>query len=143
MSSSDFVGGSFNRSAVITYQKGGLVVINQRFFGHDALNNIRMDTYINGTVPIISNGEKVSVDEYKEEYRRVAPGKNINFISDYGSLYPKAPYEQCGHASSEVFFNLSSDQPTILRERDTGPRQPNDSKISVYVKPPVLFSSAR
>lgn len=69
-----FSGGTFNRTAIISYQQGGVVVIRQRFFGHDALNNIRMETYINGTVPEITNGEKVTVDEYKEEYRRVAPG---------------------------------------------------------------------
>lgn len=69
-----FTGGTFNRTAIISYQKGGSVVITQRFFGHDALNNIRMETHVNGTVPLITNGEKVTVDEYKEEYRRVAPG---------------------------------------------------------------------
>ena len=72
-----FTGGTFNRTAVISYQKGGTVMISQRFFGHDALNNIRMDTYINGTVPEIINGEKLTVDEYKEEYQRVAPGMII------------------------------------------------------------------
>ena len=63
------------------------MVIRQRFFGHDALNNIRMETYINGTVPVITNGEKVTVDEYKEEYRRVAPGMEIQSIFDGSNTF--------------------------------------------------------
>ncbi|KAK3595925.1 hypothetical protein CHS0354_032433 [Potamilus streckersoni] len=69
-----FTGGHFNRTARIQYQSGAFVLINQQFFGHDALNNLRLETRIDGTVPDIGNGEKITVDDYKEEYRRVSTG---------------------------------------------------------------------
>ena len=71
-----FEGGEFNRTAVIRYQSGETAYIRQQFFGHDALNNIALQTQIEGTVPDLINGVKVTLDDYKEEYRRVSPGNS-------------------------------------------------------------------
>lgn len=69
-----FVGGEFNRTAVIKYQSGETAYIRQQFFGHDALDNIRLQTQLEGSVPDLNNGVKITLDDYKEEYRRVSPG---------------------------------------------------------------------
>lgn len=67
-------GGEFNRTAVIKYQSGQTAYVRQQFFGHDALDSIALQTTIEGTVPDIINGVKITIDDYKEEYRRVSPG---------------------------------------------------------------------
>ncbi|KAL5008100.1 hypothetical protein ScPMuIL_013681 [Solemya velum] len=66
-----FTGGEFNRTAIIHFQSGEMISVRQRFFGHDALSNLRMETEIEGDLPQVAN---VTVDDYKEEYRRVSPG---------------------------------------------------------------------
>lgn len=70
-----FSGGAFNRTATVKYQSGEIATVRQRFFGHDAANNLRFETQINGTVPDIVDGVKITLDDYKEEYRRVSPGR--------------------------------------------------------------------
>lgn len=70
----EFTGGNFNRTATIKYQSGGEVNIFQTFYGADALSNIRMDTYIEGTAPEMETTEQITVDDYKEEYFKVSPG---------------------------------------------------------------------
>lgn len=67
-------GGNLNRTATITYQQGGEVTITQRYFGQSVQDNIRMETYINGTVPEIDATSRITVDDYSEEYRRVGAG---------------------------------------------------------------------
>ncbi|XP_060577111.1 nidogen-2-like [Ruditapes philippinarum] len=69
-----FTGGVFNRTARIRYQNGEEVVIEQKYHGPSVLNNIRMETVINGNVPKLESAEKVTIDDYSEEYRRVSPG---------------------------------------------------------------------
>jgi hypothetical protein len=36
-----------------------------------------METVINGNVPKLESAEKVTIDDYSEEYRRVSPGKSL------------------------------------------------------------------
>ncbi|PVD26094.1 hypothetical protein C0Q70_13762 [Pomacea canaliculata] len=71
-------GGVFNRTSVINFQRGDRTIhtvrIMQRFFGHDALNNVRMDTHIEGDLPNIVLGSKISISDYHENYKRVSPG---------------------------------------------------------------------
>lgn len=58
----------------------------QRFFGHDALNNVRMDTHIEGDLPNIVLGSKISISDYHENYKRVSPGMvdlSASFVSRY------------------------------------------------------------
>lgn len=63
---------------MVNFQRGNrtmhTVRLNQRFFGHDALNNLRMDTYLEGDLPDISVGAKVTIDDYNENYKRIGPG---------------------------------------------------------------------
>lgn len=73
-------GGTFNRTARIKYNKGGDVIIEQRYFGQTVLNNIRMETFINGTIPDINPAEKITVDDYKEDYTRISPGTSLFFV---------------------------------------------------------------
>ena len=75
-----FIGGEFNRTAVIKYQSGETAYIRQQYYGHDALDNIRLSTQIEGTVPDIINGVKITLDDYKEEYRRISPGKRTSMV---------------------------------------------------------------
>ena len=71
-------GGKFTREAVISYRAGGSVVIRQTFYGYDALNNIRMETHINGSIPnTVGSLTSITVDDYQEEYRRVGPGMEL------------------------------------------------------------------
>lgn len=73
-----FTGGVFNRSATVNYQRGNRTIhtvkITQRFYGHDALNNIRMDSQIYGDLPDISEGAKITIDDYNDNYKRIEPG---------------------------------------------------------------------
>ncbi|XP_053375002.1 nidogen-1-like [Mercenaria mercenaria] len=69
-----FTGGLFNRTARIRYQQGEEVVIEQKYHGNNVLNNIRMETVINGNVPSLASAEKITIDDYSEEYRRASPG---------------------------------------------------------------------
>ncbi|XP_076463392.1 nidogen-1-like [Babylonia areolata] len=73
-----YTGGVFNRTAVVNYQRGNRTVhsmrITQRFFGQDALNNLRMDTHLEGDLPDITAGSKVTIDDYVENYKRVGRG---------------------------------------------------------------------
>lgn len=73
-----FSGGVFNRTAVVNFQRGNHTVhtirVSQRFFGHDALNNLRMDTHLEGDLPDISEGAKITIDDYNENYKRIGPG---------------------------------------------------------------------
>ena len=69
----------FNRTAVVNFQRGNHTThtlrVWQRFFGHDALNNLRMDTRLQGDLPAISAGAKVTIDDYNENYKTVGPGR--------------------------------------------------------------------
>ena len=70
-------GGEFNRTAIVTFMHRNTtksLKVFQEFLGHDALNNLRLETHVNGDIPVIAPNSKVTVDDYKENYRRVAPG---------------------------------------------------------------------
>lgn len=69
-----YTGGLFNRTAHIRYSNGDHVVIEQNYLGHNVLANIIMETVINGKVPDFSTAEKITIDDYTEEYSRVRPG---------------------------------------------------------------------
>lgn len=57
------------------------MVIEQKYHGHNVLNNIRMETVISGTIPDFSYAEKITIDDYTEEYKRVSPGRHT-FCND-------------------------------------------------------------
>ncbi|ESO97555.1 hypothetical protein LOTGIDRAFT_208735 [Lottia gigantea] len=72
-----FTGGEFNRTVTVTFfdqNNEKKLRIYQYFFGHDALNNMRMESRLDGVIPQIPIDAKVSVDDYKENYKKVAPG---------------------------------------------------------------------
>lgn len=103
-----FTGGIFNRSAVVNFQRGNRTIhtvrITQRFFGHDALNNLRMDTRIEGDLPNIAPNSKVTIDDYSENYKRLARGLIKSFsvrtyrVNDVAFRYTwdtTLTYEEC------------------------------------------------
>ncbi|XP_067681271.1 nidogen-like [Haliotis asinina] len=72
-----FTGGEFNRTAVVTFLYGNetyVLNVQQNFYGHDALNNLRMETTLNGEIPPIELGSKVIVDDHKEDFKKIRPG---------------------------------------------------------------------
>ncbi len=72
------LGGDLNRTAVVTYLAGGeSLTIKQQFVSQDAIGYMRVTTQVNGNIPIVNPGSKISVDDYKEEYSRVAAGNCI------------------------------------------------------------------
>ena len=67
-------GGTFNRTAVLTYLAGSeTLTVNQQSSMDGA--TMRMTTSINGNVPNIAQSARVVVKDFTEEYRRVAPGE--------------------------------------------------------------------
>lgn len=48
--------------------------IVQQFLGHDALNNLRMDSYIDGNLPNFASGSKITIDDYTENYKKLETG---------------------------------------------------------------------
>lgn len=108
-------GGDFNRTAVIKYQSGETAYIRQQFFGHDALDNIRLQTHIEGSVPDIINGVKITLDDYKEEYRRVSPGVIKSFSTRT-------------YRMNEVAYKYTWDQTITFKECEHDPsRKISDS----------------
>lgn len=70
-----YSGGDFNRTVVVRFQAGGETVnIKQQFTGKAAEGYMRANMVINGNVPNIPSGAKLTVDDYKEEFTRSAPG---------------------------------------------------------------------
>lgn len=57
------------------FQSGGETVnIKQQFVGKDAEGYMRANMVISGNVPNLASGAKLTVDDYKEEFTRSAPG---------------------------------------------------------------------
>ena len=70
-----FLGGDFNRTAVLTYVSGGETLhINEQFEGAGPNGYMRATMRVNGNVPTVAENAKVTVDDYKEEYKRTGPG---------------------------------------------------------------------
>ncbi|KAK6191563.1 hypothetical protein SNE40_003218 [Patella caerulea] len=72
-----YTGGEFNRTVTVTFYDQNTTTtlsIRQQFFGHDALNNMRMESRVDGSLPRIPVGSKVTVDDYKENFKHVSLG---------------------------------------------------------------------
>ncbi|WAR19053.1 NDG-like protein [Mya arenaria] len=109
-----YTGGNMNRTARITYRDGGEVTINQRFLGHNVLNSIRLETSISGTVPTLPKADRITVDDYNEEYRRVGRGRiqstsertfRVNEIAHRYTWDQTITYEECEHAPVDAEGN--------------------------------------
>ncbi|XP_052256418.1 nidogen-1-like [Dreissena polymorpha] len=102
-----YTGGSLNRTARIRFQRGGEVVITQRFLGHNVLNNILMETNVRGDVPNFGEADRITVDDYKEEYRKVRRGViestsdrtfRLNEVAYQYSWNQTITFDECEHA---------------------------------------------
>ncbi|XP_064599623.1 nidogen-1-like isoform X3 [Liolophura sinensis] len=107
-----FTGGEFNRTTVVRYQSGEEVTIRQMFYGHDALNNMRMDTFITGSLPSIPVDKAITVDDFKEEYRRVSPGLvkssssrtyRVDDVAFRYSWEQEITYKECTYDSTRAY----------------------------------------
>ncbi|XP_072938855.1 nidogen [Epargyreus clarus] len=68
-------GSVFNHTASVTFPgTDDKVEISQEYMGHDVFDQIIIETYINGTVPVVPIGTKVEIAEYEEQYAIVTPG---------------------------------------------------------------------
>lgn len=68
-------GSLFNHTADIFFPStNDRVSIRQEFFGHDVFDQITLEAEIRGTIPIIGFDEKITVNEYDEQYSIVDPG---------------------------------------------------------------------
>ncbi|KAK3092564.1 hypothetical protein FSP39_004468 [Pinctada imbricata] len=106
-----YTGGVFNRTATIRYQSGEVAQIRQRFFGHNALNNLRLETQVEGNVPEFNNGVQITLDDYKEEYQRTAPGVikstssrtfRINDVANKYTWSQTIEFDECQHRPEAV-----------------------------------------
>ncbi|CAH1793177.1 unnamed protein product [Owenia fusiformis] len=104
-------GGVFNRTLTITFQKNGnKLKVKQQMLGPSP-ELMRMNTEISGTIPRIPQGAKVSIEDYKEEYRRVSPGViksyatrtfRINGVSQRFTLDQVITYKECPFKAPDV-----------------------------------------
>ncbi|XP_064621672.1 nidogen-1-like isoform X2 [Lineus longissimus] len=129
-------GGLFNRSAVIQFRTGEEVRVEQVLPGPDNLGYLRMDTKINGDVPVLSPTAKVNSESFKEEFRKVEPGVLRSFanrqytvdgVAMQYSIDQTIRYTECSarpvdpnevtaqRVSVERFFVVYDDRERILR----------------------------
>ena len=70
-----FSGGNFNRTVVVKFlAEGQQIKIKDFAKGDEGSDYLTMITEISGSIPNIAPTAKVSIDDYKEEYKRVSPG---------------------------------------------------------------------
>lgn len=155
-----FTGGKFNRTAKITFQfadRADLVVrLYQRFRGHDSLNNIRMDTYLEGDLPDIPPGSVVSIDDYNENYKRTAPGVVKSFVArtyrvnDVAYRYTwdnTISYEECDdgqpRTASDVMRLRVSRHYVKLNPSDQVVRFAMTSKVGVFAGSDPCYNAAQ
>ncbi|XP_057670529.1 nidogen [Diorhabda carinulata] len=68
-------GGVFNHTAKITFQNTSQVVnIRQKYLGLDVFDQLRLESDIQGEIPLLPDESRVNIDEYQEEYTRTGPG---------------------------------------------------------------------
>lgn len=61
---------------MISYQPGReTVTIRQTITGTDVPGHLKLETTLDGTIPQIPDNARVEADDYKDEYRRIAPGE--------------------------------------------------------------------
>uniref|UniRef100_A0A0B7B8A8 Nidogen n=1 Tax=Arion vulgaris TaxID=1028688 RepID=A0A0B7B8A8_9EUPU len=144
-----FTGGVFNRTSRITFKsldRGDYVVrIHQIFSGHDPLNNIRLETRLEGSMPDIPIGATVSIDDYNENYKRVAAGTIKSFVArtyrvnDVAYLYSwdnTITYNECesgqnGNTNEVLRFSVSRHY-VKHSEQDKVVRYAMTSKVGVF-----------
>ncbi|KAK7504328.1 hypothetical protein BaRGS_00004632, partial [Batillaria attramentaria] len=154
-----YTGGVFNRTAVVNFQRGNRTIhtvrITQRFFGHDALNNLRMDTRIDGDLPTIALSSKVTIDDYNENYKRLGPGLIKSFsvrtyrVNDVAFRYTwdtTLTYEECDADPSP---DLHTMRLAVTRnyvrhnEQDQVVRYAMSNKVSVMSGADPCFDAAQ
>nr|XP_006816309.1 PREDICTED: nidogen-1-like [Saccoglossus kowalevskii] len=68
-------GGIFTRTADISFGSGERVTVKERFTGIDELGYMRMTAELDGTLPAIPPSTDITIEDYKETYTRLSPGR--------------------------------------------------------------------
>jgi len=75
-------GGTFNRTATVTYMPGReKLEIKQSFVNDGTAGFLRVTTTLSGNIPRISAGEDITVADYTEVYRKESPGVYKTYVS--------------------------------------------------------------
>ncbi|XP_013386084.1 nidogen-1 isoform X2 [Lingula anatina] len=112
-------GGRMNRTVTVRFQStGDVLTVRQHFEGHNALNYMQMQTYINGTIPEIQEGQKVTIDDYNEEFRRISAGQMRS--------YSDRVYRLDG-----VAYRYSVDQTVVYEACEYEPQDTDSMKLGV------------
>lgn len=75
-------GGKFNHSSNIRFTTGENLQITQRFIGLNLWDQLAAEIEINGDVPMIHEGVKVTMDDFVEEYTTSGPN-SIQAVSSH------------------------------------------------------------
>lgn len=68
-------GGEFNHSATIFFTNTSQKVnVRQKFLGLDVFDQLRLETDVQGEIPILPEDSQISISEYQEQYTLTAPG---------------------------------------------------------------------
>ncbi|KAI0241926.1 Nidogen-2 [Lamellibrachia satsuma] len=119
-------GGTFNRTAVITYLAGGeSITVNQQAVRDSAV--MRMTTSVNGNIPNIALTAEVVVKDFAEQYRRVAPGV-IKSTATHSYTVDRIPY------------HLKVEQTITYKECDARPLSNIDSETLSVSRIFVVFN---
>ncbi|KAK7103484.1 nidogen-like [Littorina saxatilis] len=154
-----FTGGAFNRTAVVNFMRGEVTThtirITQKFYGHDALNNLRMDTRMDGDMPDVADGAKVTIDDYSENYKRVQPGVVKSFsvrtyrVNDVAFRYTwdqTLSFEECeaDPSPSTHTMRLSVSRNFVRHsEKDQVVRYAMSNKVSVMTGSDPCFDATQ
>jgi len=69
------LGGVLNYTSDIAFpQTGQKVQVYQNFLGLDVFSNMRADTRVHGSAPLVPVGKAIVINEIKMEFTRVSPG---------------------------------------------------------------------
>ncbi|KAM7305145.1 nidogen-1 isoform X2 [Ixodes scapularis] len=80
-------GGEFNRTAEVRFkQTGHQVTIHEHYLGVDVFNMMKVNVEVRGSLPTISQGSKVTVDDYSQDFDHVSPGVVKAHLSNQFSL---------------------------------------------------------
>lgn len=68
-------GGEFNHSATIFFTNTSQKVnVRQKFLGLDVFDQLRLESDVQGDIPILPEDSQISISEYQEQYTLTAPG---------------------------------------------------------------------
>lgn len=87
-------GGYFNHTATITFTNTSQqMILRQKYLGLDVYDQLRLESDINGELPILPPNTTIEINEYNEEYTMTRPGV-IQSSSNHYYSYSKSEMEE-------------------------------------------------